>query len=76
MEVIPARKRNGCISFFRLPKDEKLKKKWLLTKEEKTIRTSHQRCSLKKGVLKNFAKFIGKHLRWSLFLMKLLSRDL
>ena len=24
--------------------------------------SSHQRCSLKKGVLKNFTKFTGKHL--------------
>ena len=26
---------------------------------------------MKKAVLKNFAIFIGKHLRWSLFLIKL-----
>ena len=25
-------------------------------------RSSHRRCSVKKGVLRNFAKFIGKHL--------------
>ena len=31
-------------------------------------RGSHQRCSIKKGVLKNFAIFTGKHLRRSLFL--------
>ena len=31
---------------------------------------SHQRCSLKKDVLKNFAKFTGKHLCQSLFLKK------
>ena len=33
------------------------------------VRSSHQRCSIKKGVLKNFAKFTGKHLcqRGSLF---------
>ena len=34
-------------------------------------RSSHQRCSLKKGVLKNLANFTGKHLCWSLFLIKL-----
>ena len=34
-------------------------------------RSSHQRCSVKKGVLKNFANFLGKHLYWSLFLIKL-----
>ena len=31
-------------------------------------RSSHQRCSVKKGVLKNFEKFTGKHLCQSLFL--------
>ena len=29
--------------------------------------SSHQRCSLRKGVLRNFAKFTGKHLCQSLF---------
>ena len=33
--------------------------------------SSHQRCSIKKAFLKNFAIFTGKHLCWSLFLMKL-----
>ena len=28
--------------------------------------TSHRRCSVKKGVFKNFAIFAGKHLFWSL----------
>ena len=31
------------------------------------FRLSHQRCFLRKGVLRNFAKFTGKHLRQSLF---------
>ena len=35
------------------------------------FRSIHQRCSIKKAVLKNFAIFIRKHLRWSLFLIKL-----
>ena len=34
-------------------------------------RGSHQRCSVKKGFLKNFIKFTGKHLCQSLFLIKL-----
>ena len=29
-------------------------------------RSSHQRCSIKKGVLRNFTKFMGKHLCQSL----------
>ena len=33
-------------------------------------RSSQERCSVKKGVLKNFANFTGKHLCWSLFLIK------
>ena len=33
-------------------------------------RSSHRRCSVDKGVLKNFAIFTGKHLSWSLFLIK------
>ena len=31
------------------------------------IRSSHRRCFTKKGVLRNFAKFAGKHLCQSLF---------
>ena len=33
-------------------------------------RSSHRRCSLRKGVLRNFAKFTGKHLCQSLFFHK------
>ena len=35
------------------------------------FRSMHQRCSVKKGVLKYVANFTGTHLRWSLFLIKL-----
>ena len=34
-------------------------------------RSSHQRCSIEKPVLKNFVIFTGKQLYWSLFLVKL-----
>ena len=34
-----------------------------------TSRSSHQRCSVKTGVLRNFAKFTEKHLCQSLFLL-------
>ena len=37
--------------------------------EGKNIRSSHRRYSVKKGVLKSFANFTGKHLYWSLFLI-------
>ena len=37
------------------------------------IRSSHRRYPFKKAVLKNFAIFVGKHLYWSLFLIKLQS---
>ena len=33
-------------------------------------RSSHRRCSMKKGFLRNFAKFTGKHLCQSLFFNK------
>ena len=33
-------------------------------------KSSHQMCSVRKGVLRNFAKFIGKHLCQSLFFNK------
>ena len=36
----------------------------------KSTRSSHQRCSIIKGVLINLAKFTGKHLCQSLFLNK------
>ena len=32
---------------------------------------SHRKCSVKKGAIRNFAKFTGKHLCQSLFLIKL-----
>ena len=35
-----------------------------------SYRSSHQRCSLKTVFLKNFTKFSGKHLRWSLLFNK------
>ena len=35
-----------------------------------TSRSSRQRCSVKKGVLRNFLKFTGKHLCQSLFFNK------
>ena len=34
-------------------------------------RSSHRRCSVKKDVLRNFKDFTGKHLCWSLSLIKL-----
>ena len=42
-------------------------KKNRYSKFSPTSRSSQQRCSIKKGVLKNFAKFIGKHLCQSVF---------
>ena len=37
----------------------------------KKCRGSHQRCSIKKVIFKNFANFKEKHLCWSLFIIKL-----
>ena len=45
---------------------------FLLSVEQMScFRRSHQRCSVKKGVLRNFAKFTGKHLCQSVFFNKL-----
>ena len=38
--------------------------------QTKMSRSSHQRCSAKKGALRNFLKFTGKHLCQSLFFNK------
>ena len=38
---------------------------------QKCAKSSHQRCSVKKGVLRNFAKSTGKHLYQSLFFNKI-----
>ena len=39
-------------------------------KKKKKNRSSHRRCSARKGVLRNFAKFKGKHLCQSLYFNK------
>ena len=38
-----------------------------------SFRSNHYMCSIKKVVLKKFAIFVGKHMCWSLFLLKLSS---
>ena len=38
--------------------------------DQKMNRSRHRRCSVRKGVLRNFAKFTGKHLWQSLFFNK------
>ena len=35
------------------------------------FRSNHRRCSVKNAVLKKFGNFKGKHLSWSIFLIKL-----
>ena len=39
-------------------------------KQNKQFRNSHRRCSLRNGILRNCAKFTGKHLCQSLFFNK------
>ena len=39
------------------------------------LNSSHQRCSVEKGVLRNFAKHTGKHLFQSLFFKKVAGGD-
>ena len=40
--------------------------KLTLLYRDRTIKRSHQRCSIKKAVLKNFTIFTGKHMCWDL----------
>ena len=42
-----------------------------ISDEKRMFRSSYQKCSIKKGVLRNFAKFTGKYLCQSLFVIKL-----
>ena len=54
-------KRFKCFRQF-----EKMHLEKIVKQKEETVstenRSSHQRCFMKKGVLKNFTKFTGKHL--------------
>ena len=43
---------------------------WYPLYNSPSCRSSHRRCSVKKGVLRNFAKFTGRHLWHSLFFNK------
>ena len=43
----------------------------LLWKHELNVRSSHRNSSVKKGILRNFTSFTGKHLCWSLILIEL-----
>ena len=49
---------------------------WRKFKEQiaEKSRSSHQKASVKKAILKNFSIFLGKHLCWSLFSIKLWAR--
>ena len=50
------------------PKNKCSKNFWKIVR--KIVRSSHRRCSVKRGVLRNFAKLTGKHLCQSLFIKK------
>ena len=63
----------GSVSFWPLKSPDlhvKLQKNPMSQFWEKLFRSRHQRCSAKKGALRNFAKFTGKHLRQCLFFNK------
>ena len=56
---------------FLLNKNSRLKSSLLVGIMKRVkYRSSHQRCSVKKGVLRKFSKFTGKHLCQSHFLNK------
>ena len=75
--VIISNKYDICELSYQLPNDLRLRKlgnviniSKILKLDTITPRSSHRRSSVKKGVLKNFAKFKGKHLCQSLFFKK------
>ena len=41
-----------------------------VSRKKRLVTSSHQRCSMKKGILRNFVKFTEKHLWQSLFFNK------
>ena len=52
---------------------KRVEKKKLLVRHNKVgkwLRSSHRKCSLQKGALRNFTKFTGKQLCQSLFFSK------
>ena len=59
-QYVITRLRNNCNHFSKKNR-----------RSHRRCKSSRQRCSGKKGVLKNFANFTGKCLCWSLFLIKL-----
>ena len=61
-----------CVTFSRFFFSARHFSAWSLEGKGKSwmSRGSHRRCSVKKGVFKNFRNFTGKHLCWSLFFNK------
>ena len=43
---------------------------WIFVKATSSYKSSHRRCSIRKGSLRNFRKFTGKHLYQDLFFNK------
>ena len=60
--------KNILLKYFNIPLFPCLRSCIRLMNHGDIGRSSHRRCSIEKGVLKNFAKFIGKHPCQSLFL--------
>ena len=60
----------GPLLFIKILKTAQLLSKHFHFGLSLCIRSSHWRCSVRRGVLRNFAKFTGKHLCQSLFFNK------
>ena len=58
-------------TFLKLYIKQKNSKLYIKQKNSLNSRSSHQRCSIEKSVLKNFSIFTAKHLCWSFFLIEL-----
>ena len=72
--IVPIQKKSYCQSLLRyvakFMKNSIYQDMLHFLMRMKWFRSSHQRCSIKKSVLRNFVKFTGKHLCQSLFFDK------
>ena len=65
---------NYCIQILHFPSSivdfKQVNAGWVIINQMRYNRSSHRRCPVRKGVLRNFEKFTGKHLCQSLFFYK------
>ena len=66
-DKLPLQLPNLKINEYEIKRSSSIESFGVLVDKNFRYKSSHQRCSVKKGVLKNFTIIAGKHLCWSLF---------